>query len=224
MFLSRRLTAGQNITGWFTLGGKPNEHFVYSVHKIRDGYNYCTRSVTVTQAAEKGTMFTCTCSFKREESSPIEYQDTVDLKVRFKGVLEGKEREPMRHPPAPSQDSEWFRKTYMKEHPDHFNPIAGLHLRKADMKKYNDSRAPIDRRQLTFYTLRGSLPLPTAPYPAGTGPKAKLALTREANLHACTPQTATRYSSFQTTSILAEATIAWHPYLTPSFFTLVSKT
>ncbi|KAF2108053.1 acyl-CoA thioesteras-like protein [Lophiotrema nucula] len=174
-----------NITGWFTLGGRPQEHFVYSVHKIRDGYNYCTRSVTVTQAAEKGTMFTCTCSFKREEGSPFEYQDKVDLKKKYKDVLQGREDDPMEHPAAPSQDSEWFRETYLPEHPDHYNPIGGLHLRKVDMRKYNEPRAPIDRRQLTFYSPRGSLPLPTAPYPPESNVTAVLSLTREANLHAC---------------------------------------
>ena len=43
-------------------------------------------------------------------------------------------------------------------HPEHFNPVAGLHIRKADMTDYNRSRHPLDRKQLTFYTLRGSLP------------------------------------------------------------------
>ncbi|KAF2451393.1 acyl-CoA thioesteras-like protein [Karstenula rhodostoma CBS 690.94] len=172
-----------NVTGWFTLGGRPSEHFVYSVNKVRDGYNYCTRSVTVTQAAEKGTMFTCTCSFKRDETSSADYQDTCDIRTRFREVLKGKEDEPMEHEAAPSQDSASFRETYLPQHPDHFNPIAGLHLRKADMRKFNDPRAPIDRRQLTFYTLRGSLPLPTAPYPPPL--QGAFKLTREANLHAC---------------------------------------
>ncbi|KAF2660974.1 acyl-CoA thioesteras-like protein [Lophiostoma macrostomum CBS 122681] len=172
-----------NITGWFTLGGKPSEYFVYSVHKIRDGYNYCTRSVTVTQAAEKGTMFTCTCSFKREEGSPVQYQDPFALKDEYREVLEGKEDNPMRHPNAPSNDSEWFRETYLPAHPEHFNPVGGMHIRKVDMKNYNDSRRPIDKRQLLFYSLRGSLPLPTAPYPPPT--EGTLKLTREANLHAC---------------------------------------
>lgn len=171
----------QNITGWFILGGKPAEHFQYHVRKIRDGYNYCTRSVDVTQRAEAGTMFTCTCSFKREEGSPFEYQDKVDLKAKYREVLQGKESEPMLHQNAPSMDSEYFRETYLPAHPEHFNPVAGLHLRKADMKKYNETRTPIDRRQLTFYSLRGSLPLPTAPYPPPIG---KVSLTKEANLHA----------------------------------------
>ncbi|KAF2010097.1 acyl-CoA thioesteras-like protein [Aaosphaeria arxii CBS 175.79] len=172
-----------NITGWFILGGKPSEHFVYTVHKIRDGYNYCTRSVTVTQVAEKGTMFTCTCSFKRDEPSSVDVQDTVKIEERFKEVLGGKENEPMEHPNAPSQDSEWFRETYLPTHPEHFNPVAGLHLRKVDMKKYNENKAAIDRRQLILYTLRGALPLPTAPYPPTLS--ANLTVTREANLHAC---------------------------------------
>jgi acyl-CoA thioesterase II len=165
------------------LGGQPSEHFVYSVHKIRDGYNYCTRSVTVTQAEEHGTMFTCTCSFKREESSSVEYQEEVSLKEKYKEVLHGREDEPMEHPASPDKDSEEFRDTFLKDHPDHFNPVAGLHLRKVEMKKFNDTRAPSDRRQLIFYTLRGSLPLPTAPFPPVA---ASVPVTREANLHACT--------------------------------------
>lgn len=128
-------------------------------------------------------MFTCTCSFKREETSSVDYQDICNIKQRFHEVLEGKENEPMQHDAAPSQDSAYFRETYLPQHPNHFNPIPGLHLRKVDMTKYNEPRAPIDRRQLTFYTLRGALPLPTAPHPVPQD--APFSLTREANLHAC---------------------------------------
>jgi acyl-CoA thioesterase II len=183
--MSKRLTYSQNITGWFILGGQPTEHFVYSVQKIRDGYNYCTRSVNVTQGTEKGTMFTCTCSFKRDEGSPVDHQDSVNLKERFAEVLDGKENEPMLHPVSPSPDSDWFRDVYLPEHPEHFNPNAGLHARKVDMEKFNKTRAALDKRQLNFYTIRGSLPLPTAPYPPPPSSNAATSLTREANLHAC---------------------------------------
>lgn len=175
------LIAGKNITGWFILGGKPDEHYIYKVEKMRDGYNYCIRSVTVVQDAGQ-TMFTCTCSFKREEASPFDVQEHIDLKQRYIEALSGKENEPMEHSAAPSNDSEDFRETYLPAHPEHFNPIGGLHLRKADMSKYNTPRDPLDRKQLTFYTLRGALPLPTAPFPPGPG---KVSLTREANMHAC---------------------------------------
>lgn len=89
----------------------------------------------------------------------------------------------MLHDAAPSNDSEFFRKTYLPKHPEHFNPIGGLHLRKADMTHYNASRDALDRRQLTFYSLRGNLPLATAPSPQPED--GKYSLTREANLHAC---------------------------------------
>jgi hypothetical protein len=123
-------------------------------------------------------MFTCTCSLKREEGSPFDVQDRVNLKEEYRDVLEGKE-DPMQHPPAPSNDSEHFRETYLPAHPEHFNPIGGLHMQKADMTKYNAERNALDRRQLLFYTLRGSLPLPTSPYPPSPGAE-KLTLTREA--------------------------------------------
>lgn len=183
-FLSEQyLLTNQNITGWFILGGKPNEHYTYKVKKLRDGFNYCTRSVSVFQIAAHGAMFTCTCSFKKEEESPVDVQDQMNLKEIYRDVLQGKEHEPMNHPVAPSNDSEYFRETYLPAHPEHFNPIAGLHLRKADMTKYNTSRNPLDRKQLIFYTLRGSLPVPTAPYPPV--PNSQPSLTRAANMHAC---------------------------------------
>lgn len=153
--------------------------------KIRDGFNYCTRSVTVSQIAAHGDMFTCTCSFKKEEGSPFDIQDTTNLRETYREVLEGKQNEPMEHPPAPSNDSEYFRETYLPAHPEHFNPIGGLHIRKADMTKFNAKRKAIDRRQLLFYTLRGALPLPTAPYPPSPDRLTNVALTREANMHAC---------------------------------------
>lgn len=92
----------------------------------------------------------------------------------------------MLHANAPSLDSEKFREDYLPAHPEHFNPIAGLHLRKADMRAWNDGKAPAEKRQLTFYTLRGELPNATAPSPPppqSTG--IKMSVTREANMHAC---------------------------------------
>jgi acyl-CoA thioesterase len=93
------------VTGWFVLGGIPQEHFVYSVENTRDGRNYCVRSISVTQIAEKGVMFTCTCSFKRVEKSSVECQDALDLRKKYSAVLDGKT--PLDHPDAPSQDSTW---------------------------------------------------------------------------------------------------------------------
>jgi acyl-CoA thioesterase len=155
------------------------------VKKIRDGYNYCLRSVTVSQIAAHGDMFTCTCSFKKEEASPFDIQDRINLKDVYRDVLKDKETEPMEHPVSPDKDSEEFRTKYLPAHPEHFNPLAGLHIRKVDMEKYNAKRSGLDRRQLLFYTLRGSLPLPTAPYPPKSSGDGKFSLTREANMHAC---------------------------------------
>lgn len=128
-------------------------------------------------------MFTATCSFKREEDSPFSAQENMNLKEIYHSVLAGKETEPMLHAAAPNQDSKYFLDAYLPAHPDHFNPLPGIHSRKVDMYPYNSSRHPLDRRQLTFYSVRGSLPLPAAPFPV---PKhEKPTLTREANMHAC---------------------------------------
>jgi hypothetical protein len=139
----------------------------------------------VSQIAAHGDMFTCTCSFKKEESSPIDVQDQFNVKEVYRDALEGKATEPMEHPPTPDQDSAKFREIYLPAHPEHFNPLPGLHIRKADMAKYNAKRSATDRRQLMFYTLRGSLPLPTAPFPPTLDSPGTTSLTREANMHAC---------------------------------------
>lgn len=77
-----------------------------------------------------------------------------------------------------------FRETYLPQHPDHFNPIGGLHIRKVAMDAYNKPLHPLDRRQLIYYSIRGSLPAilqsPTPPKPGKKTP-----YSREANLHAC---------------------------------------
>lgn len=172
-------------------------------------------------------MFACTCSFKKEEGSPFDVQDQVNLKEMYRDALEGKETEPMEHPAALSNDSEYFRETYLREHPDHFNPIAGLHLRKADMTKYNEKRTALNRRQLTFYTPRGSLPLPTAPYPPRADSTGKLSLTREANMHACGHLYASdRNSLFIVPNHLdlPRDYTRWRPCRTVLSSTLVSKT
>jgi hypothetical protein len=130
-------------------------------------------------------MFTCTCSFKREESSSVDVQEHIDLKEAYNEVLKGKEGEPMCHAGVLSNDSVEFREVYLPAHPEHFNPIPGLHMRKVDMADYNRTRMPLERKQLLFYTLRGSLPLPTAPYPPPPGSGKAMSLSREANIHAC---------------------------------------
>jgi hypothetical protein len=169
------------------------------VQNVRDGGNYAARTVTVVQKPESGIMFTCTCSFKRAEPSPFQYQDGTDLKRKYALVLEGKE--PFDHKDAPSQDSKWyvikigpllkinlltiptrFHDVYLPSHPNHLNPLPGLHLRKVDMIAFNTGRDPIDKRQLTYYSIRGGLPSPYPDQPSKGTSKGK-STTREANLH-----------------------------------------
>lgn len=76
-----------------------------------------------------------------------------------------------------------FHDVYLPSHPNHLNPLPGLHLRKVDMTAYNTGREPIDKRQLTFYSIRGGLPSPYSSQPSNGNSKTK-SITREANLHA----------------------------------------
>ena len=59
----------------------------------------------MSQVAAHGYMFVCTCSFKREETSPFDVQEDVNLRDLYKDTLEDKADEPMEHPAGPSNDS-----------------------------------------------------------------------------------------------------------------------
>lgn len=73
------------------------------------------------------------------------------------------------------------------ELPNHYNPIPGLHLRRVPMDDWCSARPIIDRRRLTFYSLRGTLP---SPYQGSRNAtiaavsRDQRICSREANLHA----------------------------------------
>jgi acyl-CoA thioesterase II len=143
-----------NVTGWFILAGLLDVPFVYKVHNIRDGRSYCTRIVNVTQASEKGVCFTCTCSFKTEESSDLNAQEPMDLWQKYDSVLEGKK--PDDFPEAPGMDVPGYHKLLQNGLPN--DKFPGLTMKRVDMSAYNDPREPLDRRQLIFYRPIGELP------------------------------------------------------------------
>jgi acyl-CoA thioesterase II len=144
----------QGVTGFFILGGLIDVPFVYKVHNIRDGRSYCTRIVNVTQAREKGICFTCTCSFKIDETSTLDSQRSVDLWQTYSSVL--KDKTPEDFPEAPGMDVPWYWKALEEGHPN--DKFPGLKTLKANMKAFNESRRPLDRRQLIFYRTIGDLP------------------------------------------------------------------
>jgi acyl-CoA thioesterase II len=143
-----------NITGWFMLPGLFDVPFIYKVHNIRDGRSYCTRIVNVTQASGKGVCFTCTCSFKTEESSDLDAQESVDVWSKYDSVLKGKK--PDDFPEAPGMDVPGYHKLLANGHPN--DKFPGLTMKRVDMSAYNDPREPLERRQLIFYRPIGELP------------------------------------------------------------------
>lgn len=130
--------------------------FVYKVHSIRDGRSYCTRIVNVTQAKGKGICFTCTCSFKKDEASPVEVQESVDLWEKYACVLKDKKPEDFNE--APGMDVPFYWELLRNGHPN--DKFPGLKTAKVDMKPYNEPRRALDRRQLIFYKTIGDAPLP----------------------------------------------------------------
>jgi acyl-CoA thioesterase II len=143
-----------NVTGWFILGGLIDVPFIYKVHNIRDGRSYCTRIVNVTQARGKGVCFTCTCSFKTDETSTLDVQEPMDLWRKYDSVLKGKT--PDDFPEAPGMDVPRYWQLLKEGHPN--DKFPGLTTKKADMIAYNKPREPLERRQLIFYRPIGELP------------------------------------------------------------------
>lgn len=144
----------QNVTGNFLLPGFIDIPFVYKVHIIRDGRSYATRIVNVTQAQGKGICFTCTCSFKRPEESPLDIQEEVNVWHKYQDVLRG--RRPEDFEECPGMDVPWYwqrRKTTGLN-----DEFPGLTARKVDMQCYNERKHPLHRRQLILYRTIGELP------------------------------------------------------------------
>ncbi|KAI9716251.1 MAG: hypothetical protein M1812_005476 [Candelaria pacifica] len=144
-----------NMTGFFTLPGRIDRPFVYTVSRIRTGSTFCTRSVKVTQDEEGAEVcFSALCSFKRDEENPIEHGESMDIAHRYTSVLEGKQ--PDDHAPAPAVDCPWFW-----DYAAQYNPtitFPGLDIRKVDMTAYNKSLPPISHHQLHLYRSIGSIP------------------------------------------------------------------
>ncbi|TKA28527.1 hypothetical protein B0A54_16523 [Friedmanniomyces endolithicus] len=143
-----------NVTGNFLLPGSVTTKFTYRVYVIRDGRSYATRIVNVTQAQGKGICFTCTCLFKVPETSPLDAQEKVDLWSKYEDVLGG--NKPSDFEECPGMDVPWYwrrrRETGLND------AFPGLTARKVDMQRYNESRHPLDRRQLILYRTLGNLP------------------------------------------------------------------
>lgn len=142
-----------HVSGSFLLPGLTAVPSIYKVHIIRDGRSYATRIVNVTQAKGKGICFTCTCSFKLEETSPLDAQEHVDVEEKYKSVLAGKRPEDFEE--CPSMDVPWYWKRRAETG---FNDaFPGLEARKVGMDAYNKNRHPLDRRQLILYRTLGAV-------------------------------------------------------------------
>lgn len=143
-----------NVTGNFILPGQCRVPFVYKVHQIRNGRSYSTRIVNVTQSEGQGICFTCICSFKRAESSPLEVQEDIDLWSTYASALQGKK--PSDFEECPGMDIPWYWK--FRAETGHNDKFPGLESMKADMSPYNKDKHPFDKRGIIFYRTLGEMP------------------------------------------------------------------
>lgn len=163
-----------SISGNFLLPGKLDSKFEYRVKIIRNGKGIKVRGVEVFQESakkdekEKGKemFFIATCSFKLREHSQVSIQqqegdflddDFYGEKV-YGGVLKGK-TDPMRDlEEVPGMDLTFYRKKILEyedgeEGKGKHDAFPGLQCRKVDMREWNSTRHPMERRQLIFYRM-----------------------------------------------------------------------
>lgn len=88
------------------------------------------------------------------EDSPLDVQAEIDLDRQYAIAIKGKKPEDWEE--APGMDSPWYWQR-LKEGRSN-DPCPGLETRKADMTAYNAPLSPLDRRQLYFYRIIGTLP------------------------------------------------------------------
>lgn len=164
-----------SISGNFLLPGKLDSKFEYRVKQIRNGKGIRVRGVEVFQESakkdekEKGKemFFIATCSFKLREHSQISIQQQEGddfLEDDFYGeelygsVLKGK-MDPMRDlEEVPGMDLTFYRKKILEyedgeEGKGKHDAFPGLQCRKVDMREWNSTRHPMERRQLIFYRM-----------------------------------------------------------------------
>lgn len=161
-----------SISGNFLLPGKLDSKFEYRVKTVRNGKGIRVRGVEVFQdgqskGGKKEMFFIATCSFKLREHSQISIQqqegddfldDDFYGEELYGGVLKGK-RDPMRDlEEVPGMDLTFYRKKILEyedgeEGKGKHDAFPGLQCRKVDMREYNATRHPMERRQLIFYRM-----------------------------------------------------------------------
>lgn len=159
-----------SISGNFLLPGKLDSKFEYRVKIIRNGKGIRVRGVEVFQDAkkdekEKGKemFFIATCSFKLREHSQISIQqqegdfldDDFYGEELYGSVLKGK-TDPVRDlEEVPGMDLTFYRKKILEyeEGKGKHDAFPGLQCRKVDMREWNATRHPMERRQLIFYRM-----------------------------------------------------------------------
>lgn len=172
-----------SISGNFLLPGKLDSKFEYRVKKIRNGKGIKVRGVEVFQdgkskGKEKELFFIATCSFKLREHSQISVQqeegdfldDDFYGEKLYGSVLKGK-TDPVRDlEEVPGMDLTFYRKQKMllldddddddeegkgkmKGNKKNHDAFPGLQCRKVDMREWNATRHPMERRQLIFYRM-----------------------------------------------------------------------
>ena len=112
---------------------------------------------------------------EKQSLQKIDVRHDMDLRTTFAAALG--DMKPNQHEEMPGVDAPWsvnspepylpsnaanivyFRYwEYQKKHNGYTDPFPGLRLHKVNMDPYNAEKPPLERRNLKYYAVRGSMP------------------------------------------------------------------
>lgn len=92
---------------------------------------------------------------EKKSTESIDVRPKIDLRKAFSPVLDNVK--PMDHEEMPGTDAPWYWE-YQRRNGGYTDPFPGLHLRKVNMERYNSDKPPLERRNLKYYAVIGSMP------------------------------------------------------------------
>ena len=92
---------------------------------------------------------------EKTSTQKIDVRHDMDLRKTFAAALGN--MQPDEHQEMPGVDAPWYWE-YSKKNGGYTDPFPGLLLRKVNMERFNADKPPLERRNLKYYAVRGSMP------------------------------------------------------------------
>jgi hypothetical protein len=92
---------------------------------------------------------------EKKSIQTIDVRHDLDLRKTFASALGS--MKPDEHQEMPGVDAPWYWE-FSRNNGGYTDPFPGLRLHKVNMDRYNEDKPPLERRNLKYYAVRGSMP------------------------------------------------------------------